>query len=57
MPVWLLTRALGPRVLSLPLSRRIAYLPVSASPEGLSETDLRDIIDDVSHASPTTSCW
>ena len=34
MPVWLLTRALGPRVLRLPLSRRIAYLPVSACPRG-----------------------
>ena len=49
MPVWLLTRALGPRVLRLPCRRRIAYLPVSASAEGLSEADLIDIIDDVSH--------
>ena len=49
LPVWLLTRALGPRVLKLPFSRRIAYLPVSASAEGLSEADLMDIIDDVSH--------
>ena len=49
MPIWLLTRALGPRVLRLPLSRRIAHLPVSASAEGLSEADLIDIIDDVSH--------
>ena len=51
LPVWLLTRALGPRVLKLPFSRRIAYLPVSASAEGLSEADLMDIIDDVSHCS------
>jgi pimeloyl-ACP methyl ester carboxylesterase len=49
LPLWLLTRALGPRVLSLPLSRRIAYLPISATPEGLSETDLADIIDNVAH--------
>jgi pimeloyl-ACP methyl ester carboxylesterase len=49
LPVWLLTRALGPRVLSLPLSRQIAYLPISARPDGLSETDLIDIIDDVAH--------
>ena len=49
LPLWLLTRALGPRVLSLPFSRRLAYLPISASAEGLSHTDLIDIIDDVSH--------
>ena len=49
MPLWLLTRALGPRVLKLPLSRRIASLPISATPEGLSDDDLIDIIDDVSH--------
>ena len=49
MPLWLLTRALGPRVLKLPLSRRIASLPISATPEGLSDEDLIDIIDNVSH--------
>jgi pimeloyl-ACP methyl ester carboxylesterase len=49
LPVWLLARALGPRVLSLPLSRWLAHFPISASPEGLSETDLLDIIDDVTH--------
>lgn len=49
MPVWLLTRALGPRVLSLPFSRHLAYLPISASADGISETELVDIVDDVSH--------
>ncbi len=49
MPLWLLTLALGPRVLNLPFSRKLASLPVSASPDGLSDDDLRDIIDDVSH--------
>jgi pimeloyl-ACP methyl ester carboxylesterase len=49
MPLWLLTLALGPRVLRLPLSRKLAYLPVSATPDGLTDDDLRDIIDDVSH--------
>lgn len=49
MPLWLLTLALGPRVLRLPLSRRLAYLPVSATADGLSDEDLRQIIDDVSH--------
>lgn len=49
IPLWLLTLALGPRVLNLPLSRKIAYLPVSATADALSEADLIDIIDDVSH--------
>jgi pimeloyl-ACP methyl ester carboxylesterase len=49
LPLWLLTLALGPRVLSLPFSRHLAYLPVSGSAEGLSHTDLVEIIDDVSH--------
>jgi pimeloyl-ACP methyl ester carboxylesterase len=49
IPLWLLTLALGPRALKLPLSRRVAYLPVSATADGLSEQDLLDIVDDVSH--------
>jgi pimeloyl-ACP methyl ester carboxylesterase len=49
LPLWLLTRWLGPRVLSLPFSRHLAYLPIAASAKGLSETDLIDIIDDVAH--------
>jgi pimeloyl-ACP methyl ester carboxylesterase len=49
LPIWTLARILGPRVLSLPFSRRLAYLPISASAHRLSETDLLDIIDDVTH--------
>ena len=49
MPLWLLTLALGPRVLRLPLSRKLASLPVSATADRLSDEDLRQIIDDVSH--------
>ncbi|MDT5234744.1 MAG: hypothetical protein QOF47_731 [Mycobacterium sp.] len=49
MPLWLLTLALGPRVLRLPLSRKLAFLPVSATADSLSDEDLRQIIDDVSH--------
>ena len=49
MPLWLLTMALGPRVLRLPFSRKLAYLPVSATADALSDEDLREIIDDVSH--------
>jgi pimeloyl-ACP methyl ester carboxylesterase len=49
MPLWLFTLAFGRRVLKLPFTRYLAHLPVSATPEGLSDDDLRDIIDDVSH--------
>jgi pimeloyl-ACP methyl ester carboxylesterase len=49
LPLWLLTLALGQRVLGLPLGRKLAYLPVSATAAGLSDADLADIIDDVSH--------
>ncbi len=48
-PLWVLTRLLGHRTLHLPFSRRLAHLPVSGTPEGLSETDLIEIIDDVAH--------
>jgi pimeloyl-ACP methyl ester carboxylesterase len=49
LPLWLLTLALGPRVLELPFSRKLAYLPVSATADSLSDEDLVEIIDDVSH--------
>ncbi|MGH3561603.1 MAG: alpha/beta fold hydrolase [Mycobacterium sp.] len=49
MPVWLLALALGPRVLRLPLSHRLATLPISGSPEGVSETELLSCVDDASH--------
>ena len=49
MPVWLFTLAFRERVLKLPITRKLAYLPVSATPDGLSDEDLADIIDDVIH--------
>jgi pimeloyl-ACP methyl ester carboxylesterase len=49
IPLWLLAMALGPRALDLPFSRRITCLPVSGTADGLSDEDLRDIIDDVAH--------
>jgi pimeloyl-ACP methyl ester carboxylesterase len=49
MPVWALARWLGARALHLPLSRRLAALPISGSSDGISETELVAIIDDVSH--------
>ena len=49
MPVLLLARWLGIRVLHLPFSRRLATLPLSGSPEGVSERQLSGIIDDATH--------
>jgi pimeloyl-ACP methyl ester carboxylesterase len=48
-PVWVLTRLLGHRTLRLPFSRHLAHLPVSGTPDGLSDIDLIEIIDDVTH--------
>ncbi|MCV7223691.1 alpha/beta fold hydrolase [Mycolicibacterium elephantis] len=49
LPVWLIAKALGPRALRLPFARQLAYVPVSASPDGLSDEDLLVIVDDVTH--------
>jgi pimeloyl-ACP methyl ester carboxylesterase len=49
MPIWLFTLAFGEHVLKLPITRYLAHLPVSARPDSLSDEDLADIIDDVSH--------
>jgi pimeloyl-ACP methyl ester carboxylesterase len=49
MPVWVLAHLLGPRLLRLPLSRRIGTLPISASPDGISEHELIAVIDDLRH--------
>jgi pimeloyl-ACP methyl ester carboxylesterase len=49
IPIWLFTLAFGQRVLKLPFTRYLAHLPVSARTDGLSDEDLADIIDDVSH--------
>jgi pimeloyl-ACP methyl ester carboxylesterase len=49
MPVWLLAHLLGPRLLRLPLSRRIGTLPISGTPDGISERELLAVIDDLKH--------
>ncbi|MGH3523704.1 MAG: alpha/beta fold hydrolase [Mycobacterium sp.] len=49
MPAWALARWLGPRVLRLPFSRRLATLPISGSRDGVSESELVAIIDDAAH--------
>jgi pimeloyl-ACP methyl ester carboxylesterase len=48
-PIWALARLLGPRTLRLPLSRRLGTLPISGTPDGVSEAELEAIIDDVAH--------
>jgi len=48
-PVWLTALLLGKRALRLPLARQAASVPISATPAGLSDPDLLEIIDDVTH--------
>ncbi|KUI16891.1 hydrolase [Mycobacterium sp. GA-1285] len=48
-PVWLFTLAFRQRVLHLPFTRYLAHFPISATPDRLSDEDLIDIIDDVTH--------
>jgi len=49
LPVWLTAKVLGQKALRLPFARQLASVPVSATADGLSDEDLIDIIDDVSH--------
>ncbi|MCV7328966.1 alpha/beta fold hydrolase [Mycobacterium cookii] len=49
MPVWVLAHLLGPRLLRLPLSRKIGTLPISGSPDGISEDELLQVVDDLKH--------
>lgn len=49
LPIWLVTLILKERVLKLPITRQLTYPAVSATPDGLTDEDVRDIIDDVAH--------
>jgi pimeloyl-ACP methyl ester carboxylesterase len=49
IPFWAVARWAGPRALHLPFSRRLATLPISASPDGVSDGELEAIVDDVAH--------
>ena len=49
MPILALARLFGQRTLRLPFSRRLATLPLSGSPYGISELELSSIIDDAAH--------
>ena len=48
-PVWLTALLLRERALRLPLARHAASVPISATPAGLSDRELLEIIDDVTH--------
>nr|WP_231989971.1 alpha/beta fold hydrolase [Mycobacterium sp. 852002-51971_SCH5477799-a] len=49
MPVLALARLFGHRTLKLPLSRRLATLPLTATPDGISDDQLHVVIDDAAH--------
>jgi pimeloyl-ACP methyl ester carboxylesterase len=49
MPILALARLFGQRTLQLPYSRRLATLPLSGSPDGISERQLSGIVDDAAH--------
>ena len=57
MPVWLFTLALGSACLKLPITRYLAHLPVSATPDSLSPTRTCATSSTTSRtARRTTSC-
>ncbi|UXA14835.1 alpha/beta hydrolase [Mycobacterium sp. SMC-8] len=48
-PVWIVAKMFGARAARLPGARALASVPVSATPDGITDADLLDIIDDVTH--------
>jgi pimeloyl-ACP methyl ester carboxylesterase len=49
MPFWVFARILGTRALRLPYTRQLSTLPVSGTPDGVSDEQLAAIVDDVAH--------
>jgi pimeloyl-ACP methyl ester carboxylesterase len=49
IPLLVLAWMFGPRVMRLPFSRQLATYAISASPEGVSDSQLLACIDDVAH--------
>lgn len=49
MPFWAFARLLGPRALGLPFTRQLATLPISGTPDGVTDEHLAAIVDDVAH--------
>jgi pimeloyl-ACP methyl ester carboxylesterase len=49
LPVYVVVKLLKQRARGIPFSRWLAHFPIAASPDHLSEEDMRDIIDNVAH--------
>jgi pimeloyl-ACP methyl ester carboxylesterase len=49
LPLYVVVKLLGNRVLKLPVTRHLTFPAVSATPDGLSDEDIAAIIDDVAH--------
>lgn len=49
MPFLALARLFGDRALRLPLGRRLATLPLTATPDGISDDQLSVVVDDAAH--------
>lgn len=49
LPVWLTALALRQRAMTLPLAKQAASVPISATPAGLTDADMREVIEDVTH--------
>ncbi len=49
MPFWVFARLFGTRALRLPYTRQLSTLPVSGTPDGVSDEQLAAIVDDVAH--------
>ncbi|MDY6869913.1 MAG: alpha/beta hydrolase [Actinomycetota bacterium] len=49
LPVYVIAKLLGERAARLPGARQLAFVAISAYPNGIDDDDLRDIIDDVTH--------
>ncbi len=49
MPILAAAHLLGQRALRLPFSRLLATLPISGSPDGVSERELSGVVDDAAH--------
>lgn len=49
MPVWVVAKLLGPRAARVPGARFLTSVPVSARPDGITDDDILEIIDDVRH--------
>jgi pimeloyl-ACP methyl ester carboxylesterase len=49
MPFWVFARLLGTRALRLPYTRQLSTLPVSGTPDGVTDEQLAAIVDDVAH--------